>query len=684
MGNTIKNLLVWLILAVCLMAAFNAITDKQENKQQIEYSQFIEQVNQGEVASVNIEGSVVSGYLIRGERTDNSQFFTNAPLDDNLVQTLLDKKVRVKVTPEDKPSFFSSLFISLLPVMLLIGAWFYFMRMQSGGGGKGGAFSFGKSRAKLLDKDTNKVTFADVAGCDEAKEEVQEIVDYLRAPNRYQSLGGRVPRGILLAGSPGTGKTLLAKAIAGEAQVPFFSISGSDFVEMFVGVGASRVRDMFEQAKKNAPCIIFIDEIDAVGRQRGAGLGGGNDEREQTLNQLLVEMDGFESNQTVIVIAATNRPDVLDPALQRPGRFDRQVVVPLPDIRGREQILGVHAKKVPLDESVDLKTLAKGTPGFSGADLANLVNEAALFAGRRNKVKVDQSDFEDAKDKIYMGPERRSMVMHEDEKRATAYHESGHAIVAESLEFTDPVHKVTIMPRGRALGLTWQLPERDRISMYKDQMLSQIAILFGGRIAEDIFVGRISTGASNDFERATQMARDMVTRYGMSDKMGPMVYGENESEVFLGRSVTHSQNISEYTQQQVDAEIRRILDEQYAVAYKILDENRAKMETMTQALMDWETIDRDQVLEIMAGEQPSPPKDYSHNIRKDGDADEVRPAAPVEAGHEDVPAEPGSGVSDIRPTVGPEADPQPGNSHDTSDVVAGGEGQRPFGDTDKR
>ena len=676
MGNTIKNLLVWLILAVCLMAAFNAITDKQESSQQIEYSQFIDQVNGGEVASVNIEGSVVSGYLIKGERTDKSQFFTNAPLDDNLVQTLLDKKVRVKVTPEEKQSFLGSLFLSMLPVMLLIGAWFYFMRMQSGGGGKGGAFSFGKSRAKLLDKDTNHVTFADVAGCDEAKEEVQEIVDYLKAPNRYQSLGGRVPRGILLAGSPGTGKTLLAKAIAGEAQVPFFSISGSDFVEMFVGVGASRVRDMFEQAKKNSPCIIFIDEIDAVGRQRGAGLGGGNDEREQTLNQLLVEMDGFESNQTVIVIAATNRPDVLDPALQRPGRFDRQVVVPLPDIRGREQILNVHAKKVPLDESVDLKTLAKGTPGFSGADLANLVNEAALFAGRRNKVKVDQSDFEDAKDKIYMGPERRSMVMHEDEKRATAYHESGHAIVAESLEYTDPVHKVTIMPRGRALGLTWQLPERDRISMYKDQMLSQIAILFGGRIAEDIFVGRVSTGASNDFERATQMARDMVTRYGMSEKMGPMVYGENESEVFLGRSVTHSQNISEYTQQQVDAEIRRILDEQYAVAYKILDENRVKMETMTQALMDWETIDRDQVLEIMAGKQPRPPKDYSHNVRKDDDGDEARPAAPVEAGYEDVPADPESGVGDIRPTVGPEADPQPGNTHDTGDVVAGGEGQR--------
>ena len=402
------------------MAAFNALTSKQENKQQIEYSQFIQQVNNGEVSNVKIEGSAIIGYLIKGERTDKTTFFTNAPLDDSLVKTLLDNKVRVNVIPEEKPSILTSLFFSLLPVMLLIGAWFYFMRMQSGGGGKGGAFSFGKSRARLMDKETNKVTFADVAGCDEVKEEVQEIVDYLKSPTRYQSLGGRVPHGILLAGSPGTGKTLLAKAIAGEAGVPFFSISGSDFVEMFVGVGASRVRDMFEQAKKNAPCIIFIDEIDAVGRQRGAGLGGSNDEREQTLNQLLVEMDGFESNHTVIVIAATNRPDVLDPALQRPGRFDRQVVVPLPDIRGREQILKVHVKKVPLDESVDLSSLARGTPGFSGADLANLVNEAALFAGRRNKIKVDQSDFEDAKDKIYMGPERRSMVMHEDEKRATA------------------------------------------------------------------------------------------------------------------------------------------------------------------------------------------------------------------------------------------------------------------------
>ena len=564
----LKNLLLWGIL---LLAVFFGLQNMMKNgsggTQQIEYSQFIQQVKSGDIDNVSLEGSP-AGYVIKGQRKDSekSSFVTNAPLDDKLVQTLTDNKVRFKVIHEEKPGFLSSLLVSWLPLLLLVGVFFYFMRAQSGGG-KGGAFSFGKSRARLLDKDANVVTFADVAGCDEAKEEVQEIVDYLKAPNRYQSLGGRVPHGILLAGSPGTGKTLLAKAIAGEAGVPFFSISGSDFVEMFVGVGASRVRDMFEQAKKNAPCIIFIDEIDAVGRQRGAGLGGGNDEREQTLNQLLVEMDGFNSDETVIVVAATNRPDVLDPALQRPGRFDRQVIVPLPDIRGREQILKVHAKKIPLDASVDLVALARGTPGFSGADLANLVNEAALFAGRRNKIKVDQSDFEDAKDKIYMGPERRSMVMHEDEKRATAYHESGHAIVAESLEGTDPVHKVTIMPRGRALGLTWQLPERDRISMYKDQMLNQISILFGGRIAEDLFVGRISTGASNDFERATHMAREMVTRYGMSEKMGVMVYAENESEVFLGRSITRSQNISEKTQQEVDAEVRRILDEQYAIAY---------------------------------------------------------------------------------------------------------------------
>ena len=625
MGNNLKNLLVWGVFLLAIAFGIQTMTQEKSDTKKIEYSQFIQQVKEGKVDNVNINGTPL-GYVIKGARNDaeKSTFVTDAPMDDHLVQTLLDNHVRVKVTPEEKPSILAGLFTSLLPMILLLAVFMWFMRAQAGGG-KGSPFSFGKSRAKLLDKDANKVTFSDVAGCDEAKEEVQEIVDYLKAPNRYQTLGGRVPRGVLLSGSPGTGKTLLAKAVAGEAGVPFFTISGSDFLEMFVGVGASRVRDMFEQAKKNAPCIIFIDEIDAVGRQRGAGLGGGNDEREQTLNQLLVEMDGFESNETVIVIAATNRPDVLDPALQRPGRFDRQVVVPLPDIKGREQILNVHAKKVPLDESVDLKTLARGTPGFSGADLANLVNEAALFAGRRNKTKVDMSDFEDAKDKIYMGPERRSMVMHEDEKRATAYHEAGHAIVAESLPFTDPVHKVTIMPRGRALGLTWQLPERDRISMYKDQLLSQLAILFGGRIAEDLYVGRISTGASNDFERATQIAREMVTRFGMSEKMGVMVYAENEGEVFLGRSVTRSQHISEKTMQEVDAEVRRILDEQYAVAYKILSENRDKMEIMCRALMEWETIDRDQVLEIMAGKQPTPPKE-SINIEAEKIVEE-----PVEA-----------------------------------------------------
>ena len=619
MGNTFKTLLIWVSLAVILMMSFNALEgDKKSDDTQIEYSAFIQQVRSNQVESVVLESErVMEGYIIKGVRKDEnkSKFYTHSPADQKLISTLLDNNVQVKVKPEMRPSFLTSLLYSSLPVLLLIGVWIYFMRqMQNGGGGGRGPFSFGKSRARLLDKESNVITFADVAGCDEAKEEVQEIVDYLKSPSRYQSLGGRVPRGVLLFGSPGTGKTLLAKAIAGEAKVPFFSISGSDFVEMFVGVGASRVRDMFEQAKKNAPCIIFIDEIDAVGRQRGAGLGGGNDEREQTLNQLLVEMDGFESDTTVIVIAATNRPDVLDPALQRPGRFDRQVVVPLPDIRGREQILGVHVKKVQMDESVDLSSLARGTPGFSGADLANLVNEAALLAGRHNKTKVEQSDFEEAKDKIFMGPERRSMIMHEDEKRATAYHESGHAIVAASLPGTDPVHKVTIVPRGRALGLTWQLPERDRISMYQDQILNQISILFGGRIAEELFVKRISTGASNDFERATQLARDMVIKYGMSKKMGPMVYSENEGEVFLGRSVTRTQNMSEETMRQVDQEIRRIVDEQYAIAQRILEDNRDKMETMCQALMDWETIDADQVKEIMAGKQPSPPKDFIKSL----------------------------------------------------------------------
>ena len=522
-----------------------------------------------------------------------------------------------------------NIFINWFPMLLLIGVWIFFMR-QMQGGGKGGAFSFGKSKARLLDQDSNTVTFADVAGCDEAKEEVSEIVDYLRDPTRYQSLGGRIPRGILLCGSPGTGKTLLAKAIAGEAKVPFFSISGSDFVEMFVGVGASRVRDMFEQAKKNSPCIIFIDEIDAVGRQRGAGLGGGNDEREQTLNQLLVEMDGFETNTTVIVIAATNRPDVLDPALQRPGRFDRQVVVPLPDIRGREQILNVHMRKVPIAVDVQASLLARGTPGFSGADLANLVNEAALFAARRKKRLVDQEDFESAKDKIMMGAERRTMVMSEEEKRNTAYHESGHAVVAKLLPKSDPVHKVTIIPRGRALGLTMQLPEEDRYAYDRQYLLERIAILFGGRIAEELFMHQMTTGASNDFERATQMARDMVTRYGMSDKLGPMVYGENEGEIFLGRSVTTHKNMSETTMQQVDAEIKRIIDEQYTLARRMLDENRDKVEAMTAALLEWETIDAEQINDIMAGRVPRPPKQPGSNDSKPSNDDTSGEAQTVE------------------------------------------------------
>jgi cell division protease FtsH len=479
---------------------------------------------------------------------------------------------------------------------------------QMQGGGRGGAFSFGKSRARLLDENANPVTFADVAGCDEAKEDVAELVDFLKDPSKFQKLGGHIPRGVLMVGPPGTGKTLLARSIAGEAKVPFFSISGSDFVEMFVGVGAARVRDMFEQAKKNSPCIIFIDEIDAVGRQRGAGLGGGNDEREQTLNQLLVEMDGFEATTGVIVIAATNRPDVLDPALLRPGRFDRQVVVGLPDIRGREQILMVHMRKVPVAPDVRADILARGTPGMSGADLANLVNEAALFAARGNKRLVDMDDFEKAKDKILMGAERKSMVITPEDKKKTAYHESGHAVIGMSLPGCDPVHKVTVIPRGRALGVTMSLPEMDRFSLYKDEMLSQISMLFGGRVAEEIFVGSISTGASNDFERATSIARDMVTRYGMSEALGPMVYGENEGEVFLGRSVTTHKNMSEATMQKVDGEIRRILDEQYAVAQKILTDNRDKVEAMTAALLEWETIDADQIGDIMAGRPARPPK----------------------------------------------------------------------------
>jgi len=517
------------------------------------------------------------------------------------------------------------LLVSWGPMLLLIGVWVYFMR-QMQGGGKGGAFSFGKSKARMLDENNNTVTFADVAGCDEAKEEVKEVVDFLKDPQKFQKLGGRIPRGLLLVGPPGTGKTLLAKGIAGEAKVPFFSISGSDFVEMFVGVGAARVRDMFENAKKNAPCIIFIDEIDAVGRQRGAGLGGGNDEREQTLNQMLVEMDGFETNLGVIVVAATNRPDILDAALLRPGRFDRQVYVTLPDIRGREQILNVHMRKIPVGQDVSPSVIARGTPGMSGADLANLTNEAALMAARRNARVVEMQDFEKAKDKILMGPERRSMVMPEEERRNTAYHESGHALIGKLLPKCDPVHKVTVIPRGRALGVTMSLPEADRYSYDRTFMLSQISMLFGGRIAEEVFMNQMTTGASNDFERATQIARDMVMRYGMTEALGPMVYAENEGEVFLGRSVTKTTNMSESTMQKVDAEVRRIIDEQYSLARRLIEDNADKMHAMAKALLEWETIDSDQLDDIMAGRPPRPPKDWTPRTPSSGDGSGGTPA----------------------------------------------------------
>ncbi|MFA5370944.1 MAG: ATP-dependent zinc metalloprotease FtsH [Sideroxydans sp.] len=604
MNNLFKSIGIWLVVAMVLMTVFNQFNARQQSTAQVQldYSQFLEAVRGGQIEKVTIEGRTLKAVTSDGKRVTSF-----APSDIWLVSDLLKNGVKVEAKPDEEQGFLTQVFISWFPMLLLIGVWVFFMR-QMQGGGKGGAFSFGKSKARLLDENKERFTFADVAGCDEAKEEVSELVDFLRDPNKFQNLGGRIPRGVLLVGSPGTGKTLLAKAIAGEAKVPFFSISGSDFVEMFVGVGAARVRDMFEQAKKHAPCIIFIDEIDAVGRQRGAGLGGGNDEREQTLNALLVEMDGFEGASGVIVIAATNRPDVLDSALLRPGRFDRQVVVPLPDIRGREQILMVHMRKVPSAPDVNANVLARGTPGMSGADLANLVNEAALFAARRGKRFVEMDDFEAAKDKIFMGAERKSMVMPEEERRNTAYHESGHAVVAKLMPKTDPVHKVTIIPRGRALGLTMQLPSEDRYSMDKIRILSTITVLFGGRIAEEIFMNQMTTGASNDFERATDLARKMVTQWGMSDALGTMVYGENEGEVFLGRSVTTHKNISEASMQKVDAEIRRILDEQYALARKLIETNRDKMEVMAKALLEWETIDADQIDDIMAGKPPRPPK----------------------------------------------------------------------------
>ena len=602
MNNMLKNLVIWLVIGLVLMTVFNQFNNRQTAQAPMEYSQFLEEVKSGRISKVTIEGRQLKAQTVDGKRVTSY-----SPGDIWLVSDLLKYGVKIEAKPEEEPSLLMNIFVSWFPMLLLIGVWIFFMR-QMQGGGRGGAFSFGKSRARMLDESTNTVTFADVAGCEEAKEEVAELVDFLRDPSKFQKLGGRIPRGVLMVGAPGTGKTLLARAIAGEAKVPFFSISGSDFVEMFVGVGAARVRDMFEQAKKHAPCIVFIDEIDAVGRQRGAGLGGGNDEREQTLNQLLVEMDGFEATMGVIVIAATNRPDVLDPALLRPGRFDRQVVVPLPDIRGREEILKVHMRKVPLATDVKPDIIARGTPGFSGADLANLVNEAALFAARGNKRLVDMDDFERAKDKIIMGAERRSMVMPEEERRNTAYHESGHTIVARLLPKTDPVHKVTIIPRGRALGVTMQLPETDRYSQDRERLLNMIAVLFGGRIAEELFMKQMTTGAANDFERATELARRMVTQWGMSDELGPMVYGENEGEVFLGRSITTHKNVSEATMQKVDGEIRRIIDLQYHLARKLLEENRDKVEAMTKALLEWETLDADQIGDIMAGRPPRPPK----------------------------------------------------------------------------
>jgi cell division protease FtsH len=625
LNNLFKSIGIWLVVALVLMTVFNQFNTHQASgaQAQMDYSQFLEEVRQGHVAKVTIEGRTLKALT-----NDGKQISSYAPQDLWLVSDLIKNGVKIEAKPEEEPSMLMNILVSWFPMLLLIGVWIFFMR-QMQGGGKGGAFSFGKSRARMLDESKERYTFADVAGCDEAKEEVSELVDFLREPTKFQNLGGRIPRGVLLVGSPGTGKTLLAKAIAGEAKVPFFSISGSDFVEMFVGVGAARVRDMFEQAKKQSPCIVFIDEIDAVGRQRGAGMGGGNDEREQTLNALLVEMDGFEGASGVIVIAATNRPDVLDPALLRPGRFDRQVVVPLPDIRGREQILMVHMRKVPVAADVKADILARGTPGMSGADLANLVNEASLFAARRGKRFVEMDDFESAKDKIMMGTERRTMIMPEEERRNTAYHESGHAVVAKLLPKTDPVHKVTIIPRGRALGLTMQLPKEDRYSMDKNRILDTIAVLFGGRIAEEIFMHQMTTGASNDFERATDMARRMVTQWGMSDALGTMVYGENEGEVFLGRSVTTHKNVSEATMQKVDEEIRRIIDQQYALARKLIEGNSDKIEAMAHALLEWETLDADQLDDIMDGKPPRAPKPTQPSQSTQPPQDSVPPPAPA-------------------------------------------------------
>ncbi len=629
MNDLAKNLLLWVVILVVLMGVFQSFSSRGRAQPELAYSDFMSQVKQGNVAEV-----VIDGQTIRGQMRGGTAFLAVSPETNNsaMVGELLNNNVKFSGSlPKETPILLQLLF-NAFPILLLIAVWVYFMRQMQGGGGGRGALSFGKSRARMLNADQVKITFNDVAGCEEAKQEVAELVDFLKDPGKFQKLGGKIPRGVLMVGSPGTGKTLLAKAIAGEAGVPFFTISGSDFVEMFVGVGASRVRDMFEQAKKHAPCIIFIDEIDAVGRHRGAGLGGGHDEREQTLNQLLVEMDGFEGSEGVIVIAATNRPDVLDPALLRPGRFDRQVVVPLPDVRGREQILKVHIRAVPLADNVKPDIIARATPGFSGADLANLVNEAALFAARANKRLVDHEDFERAKDKIMMGAERRSMVMSEDEKKLTAYHEAGHAIVGLSVPEHDPVYKVTIIPRGRALGVTMFLPEEDRYSYTKQRLNSQICSLFGGRIAEEIIFGldKVTTGASNDIERATDIARNMVTKWGMSDKLGPLAYSEESGEVFLGKSVTQTKNVSDETAYAIDGEIRMVIESNYARAKKIIEDNLDKLHAMSAALMKYETIDSDQIRRIMAGQEPGAPESWTDGGGASGGA--ARPSSDKGAG----------------------------------------------------
>jgi cell division protease FtsH len=613
LNDLAKNLLTWAIIAIVLVSIFNHYAKVGSVPDPLSYSEFLEDVRNGKVSQVHIQSND-SGNNITGRATDGGDFQTFGPPDPKLVDDLVQNKVEITAEPPAERSVLVDLILGVAPILLLIGVWVYFMRqMQGGGAGGRGAMSFGKSRAKLQGEDQVKVTFADVAGVEEAKEEVGELVEFLRNPGKFQKLGGHIPRGVLMVGSPGTGKTLLAKAIAGEAKVPFFSISGSDFVEMFVGVGASRVRDMFDQAKKHAPCIIFIDEIDAVGRHRGAGLGGGHDEREQTLNQLLVEMDGFEGGEGVIVIAATNRPDVLDPALLRPGRFDRQVVIPLPDIRGREAILKVHMRKVPLGDDADAKVIARGTPGFSGADLANLVNEAALFAARDNAKEVAMDHLDRAKDKIIMGAERRSMVMSDKEKKLTAYHEAGHAIVGRIVPEHDPVYKVTIIPRGRALGVTMFLPEQDRYSMSKLQLESQLASLFGGRVAEELIFGfeNVTTGASNDIERATSIARNMVTKWGLTEKMGPMTYSEDEDEVFLGRSVTQHKHMSDDTARLIDEEVRRIVESAHETTRKIIESNVDKLHLMAQALVKYETIDGKMIDQIMEGREPDAPADWS-------------------------------------------------------------------------